>query len=64
MTGHAGENINGQRTGIVREYDSNGNLLYEGEYINGQMTGHAGENNTNGNLLFEGEYVNGHRAQG
>ena len=30
MTGHAGENINGQRTGIVREYITNGNLLFEG----------------------------------
>ena len=28
--------INGEKNGIFREYDYNGNLMFEGEHLNGQ----------------------------
>ena len=46
-----------------KEYDDNGNLIFEGEYINGKRNGN-GKEYKNGNLIFEGEYKNGKRING
>ena len=40
-----------------KEYDYNGNLLFEGEYLNGERNGKGKEYDYNGQLKFEGEYL-------
>ena len=44
-----------------KEYDDNGNLIFEGEYINGRRSGIGKEFDILGDLIFEGEYINGKR---
>ena len=51
----------GERNGKGKEYNYNGELLFEGEYINGIRNGKGKEYYSNGNLLFEGDYINGKR---
>ena len=51
----------GERNGKGKEYNYNGELLFEGEYINGIRNGKGKEYYSNGKLLFEGEYINGRR---
>ena len=44
---------------IVKEYNSNNQLIYEGEYLNGKKNGKGKEYDENGRIKFEGEYVKG-----
>ena len=53
------ENMNDEGKGLVKEYYSNGKLLFEDEYLNGLRNGKGKEYNDNGELRFEGEYLNG-----
>ena len=46
--------------GKVKEYNDNGELLFEGEYLNGLRNG-KGKDYFFGKLIFEGEYLNGER---
>ena len=56
------ELINGN--GRVKEYNWNGELIFEGEYLNGQKNGKGKEYGDLGESLFEGEYLNGKRWNG
>ena len=47
--------------GLVKEYNYNGELLFEGEYIDGKRNGKRKEFFNDGDILFEGEYKNGKR---
>ena len=49
--------------GKVKEYNNNGNILFEGEYLNEQRSGKGKEYYYNGELLFEGEYLNGKKME-
>jgi antitoxin component YwqK of YwqJK toxin-antitoxin module len=49
---------NGEGNG--KEYDFDGNLIYEGEYLNGVKNG-KGKEYLNGEIKYEGEYLNGVR---
>ena len=42
-------------TGKVKEYEENGELLFEGEYLNGIRNG-QGKEYEEGELIFEGEF--------
>ena len=45
--------------GKVKEYNSDGKLLFEGEYLNGEKNGKCKEyDKYNCNLIFEGKYLN------
>ena len=59
-TGKEEDIINGKR----KEYDKEGNMIFEGEYKMGERNGKGKEYNDNGELLFEGEYLNGNRFNG
>ncbi len=48
-----GEYKNGQRNGEGKEYNWNGELMFEGEYLNGK----GKEYYLNDILKFEGEYL-------
>ena len=50
--------------GLIKEYDYNGELIFEGEYLNGERNGKGKEYNYDGKLIFEGEYLNGVRWNG
>ena len=43
----------------MKEYDDNGQLIFEGEYLNGKRNGKGKEYNNIGKIIFEGEYLNG-----
>ena len=47
--------------GLVKEFNYNGELLFEGEYIDGKRNGKGKEYFNDGDILFEGEYKNGKR---
>ena len=49
-----------KKNGKGKEYNNNGNLIFEGEYLNGKRNGKAKEYSY-GNLIFEGEFLNGQR---
>ena len=51
-------------TGYIKDYNSNGTLIFEGEYLNGKRNGKGKEYNNNGNLEFEGEYLNDKKWNG
>ena len=54
-------NING----IGKEYNDNGELLFEGEYLNGKRNGKGKEYYWDtGKLIFEGEYLNDKKWKG
>ena len=55
-----GEYLNGEKYGIIKEYDINGNIKFEGEYLNGKRNG-KGKEYLDNILIFEGEYINGKR---
>ena len=44
------------RGGKGKEYDYNGNLIFEGEYFNGKRNGKGKEYYHDDQLKFEGEY--------
>ena len=46
--------------GYIREYNSDGTLLFKGNYWNGERNG-EGKEYSHGKLLFEGNYLNGLR---
>ena len=46
--------------GYIREYNSDGTLLFKGNYLNGERNG-EGKEYSQGKLLFEGNYINGIR---
>ena len=59
-----GEYLNGKRwKGMKKEYDYDGNILFEAQYINGAVNG-KGKEYDKGKLIFEGEYLNGKRTKG
>ena len=45
----------------IKEYDEDGDLIFEGEYLYEKRNGKAKEYNKNNSLLFEGIYINGKR---
>ena len=47
--------------GKGKEYDNNGELIFEGEYIHGEKNGKGKEYDSEGNIIFEGEYLNAKR---
>ena len=49
--------------GYIKEFDGNGELLFEGEYLNGKRNGKGREYYDDGYLEFEGEYLNGKRKE-
>ena len=51
-----GEYLKGKRNGKGKEYDRNGNLIFEGEYLHDERT-KGKEYDNDGNLIFEGEYL-------
>ena len=53
------EIINGK--GIIKEYDNEGELIFEGEYLNGERNGRGKEYSNDGELIFDGVYLNGKR---
>ena len=55
-----------KKNGKGKEYDHNGNLIYEGEYLNGLRNGKGKEYNVNykDKLAFEGIYYNGLKWEG
>ena len=57
--------MNGERSGIGKEYDGDAHLIFEGEYLNGEKNGKGKEYYWNtGKIKFEGEYLNGKRWNG
>ena len=46
--------------GLVKDYDNDGDLIYEGEYLNG-LKNEKGKNYYKGKLIYEGQYLNGLR---
>ena len=56
-----GEYINGKRNGNGKEYDKNGEIVYEGEkeYLNGKKNGKVKSYKMGDSLCFEGEFLNG-----
>ena len=44
-----------------KEYDKDGELIYEGEYLNGERNGEGMEYNNEGETIFEGQYSKGKR---
>ena len=53
--------VNGHRlNGVGKEYNDNGELIFEGEYYNGyRWNGKGKEFNEKGELTYEGEYFEG-----
>ena len=45
--------------GKVKDYNSDGFLIFEGEYKNGKKIGKVKEYYRDGALFFEGDYLNG-----
>ena len=58
-----GEYLNGQKNGIGKEYNDEGQLIFKGEYINGQKNGFGVEYNEYGLVKFVGEYINGKKLE-
>ena len=57
-----GEYANGEKNGIGKEYNKEGDLIFEGEFKNGERNGKGKDYNfKNRNIEFEGEYKNGKR---
>ena len=50
-------------SGFIKEYDDEGDLIFEGEYLNFKKNG-KGKEYDYGKLIFEGEYLNGNRWNG
>jgi len=59
---YEGEYLNGERNGKGKEYNYNGELIFDGEYKEGEKWNGIGkEYNNNGQLIFEGEFIEGKR---
>ena len=54
----SGEYLNGERK-KGKEYNYNGNLVYEGEYLNGKRNGKGKFYDEDENLRHDGEFLNG-----
>jgi len=52
---YEGKYLNGKKLGKGKEYNTNGELIFEGEYFNGERKN--GKNYKKCHLLFEGEFV-------
>ena len=50
--------------GKVKEYNYNGNILFDGEYLNGKKNGKGKEYDDHGIIYFYGEYLNGQKWNG
>ena len=62
---YEGELLNGEINGKGKEYDVDGNLLFEGEYLYGERwNGKGREYDFDGILLFKGEYLEGKKWNG
>ena len=48
----------GSMNGLGKEYDSDGELVYEGEYLDDERNGY-GKKYLDGELYKEGDFVNG-----
>ena len=46
-----------------KEYDLDGELIYEGEFLNGQRNGMGKEYNSDDEVIFEGKYSKGKRLK-
>jgi len=55
-----------KKNGKGKEYNDDGELIFEGEFLNGLRNGKGKEYNDNGNgeLIFEGEFFNDFRWNG
>ena len=51
----------GGKNGKGKEYNFDGELIFEGEYFNGKRNGKGKQYKNNDELSFEGEYKNGKR---
>ena len=49
--------LNGKRNGKGKEYNDDGELIFEGEYLNGNKNGKGKEYYYDDKLIFEGEYL-------
>ena len=49
--------------GYIKEYNNDGNIIFEGEYKNGKRSG-KGKEYKNSDMIFEGEYLNGIKWNG
>ena len=48
----------------MKEYNYNGNILFDGEYLNGKKNGKGKEYDDHGIIYFYGEYLNGQKWNG
>ena len=55
----SGKYKEGEKNGKGKEFNFDGELIFEGEYLNGKKNGKGKEYNEKGDLIFEGEYLNG-----
>ena len=51
--------INGEISGIGKEYNYKGNLIFKGEYKYGKRNGNGKEYDNDGKLIYEAKYLNG-----
>ena len=59
---YEGGYLNGKRNGKCKEYDYNGNLIFDGEYQNGEKwNGKFKKYDSNNRLKYEIEYENGNK---
>ena len=56
--------MDGKKNGKGKEYDKDGNLIYEGGYLNGKRNGTGKENDKEHGIIFNGEFLNGKRWNG
>ena len=54
----------GKLNGKCKEFDIEGNVIYEGEYLNGKRHGIGKEYSINNNVDFDGEFKEGKRWEG
>ena len=54
---------NDLKTGYIKEYDSEGQLIFEGKYVNDKRNG-KGKEYYKKELIFEGEYLYDSRLKG
>ena len=47
-----------------KEYNSEGDLLYEGEFLRNEKDGIGKEYNKKENSVFEGKFISGRRSEG
>ena len=47
--------------GIIKEYNTKGELIFKGQYINGLRNGEGEEYYDSKNVIFKGNYLNGLR---